>query len=678
MIDILGIHVFQLKQYLALACLLMNSFLGYSQDLSLNELVFPTNQSSVPIHPGDNLSFYFSVQNSNAQPSSNSNVYFCLSNILTPFDLVVIGEVCIQGINGNDVSELEQFVFRIPQHLQNQSYNLHVVIDPFNSVIETDEMNNHSISPNLLAVSNQTNYNRCLPYPMLFVHGLNSSYEMWNQYLDYLDLEYGFQRGGIFNFCLNGDSDLETGSLSDILDFTDYSGIKPSDIYLINFDVNPDGSIGNNDVQSNQSAIVKQGAALEQAIDSILSISGADKVVLVGHSMGGLCAREYIQRHDLTVNNVGKLCTIFTPHGGSNSTTWGSVSFVNGIDEWSEAVRDLRYSYSNGYEGAYLFGGLESDDEITGMFFDFNNVDVNCNGSTNDQIIGLNLDNYPGGSLSSSCIIGVGSFTGGDGVVSDLRSNLNNFVPSAFADTFVIDTPDEYGLTDILHTDALQDGRWNIVFDQSIDEPKASNHAYKIEKDTYYFGKRDKQSCEYLDCLTLDDLDTYTFDVTTLSVCTFILTNISEPSCIVEMRNAQGQLLASTSNLNKSNLELSATVNAGTYYITVITNWNSNDYQFPYCFHFTLIENYVTIAEQPQEKEIEMFPNPAKEYLSFKNLPNSRSMVTLFNLLGEVVYDKVEIDELASISIENLQMGYYIVELLIGNEVIYHGCLIKE
>ena len=62
------------------------------------------------------------------------------------------------------------------------------------------------------------------------------------------------------------------------------------------------------------------------------------RILLIGNLMGN--------------HHVAKLLTIGTPHGGSNASTFGLVG-----DGYSEAVRDLRWSYSNGNAGVYLFGG---------------------------------------------------------------------------------------------------------------------------------------------------------------------------------------------------------------------------------------------------------------------------------------------------------------------------------
>ncbi|MEO5702139.1 MAG: alpha/beta fold hydrolase [Casimicrobiaceae bacterium] len=55
--------------------------------------------------------------------------------------------------------------------------------------------------------------------------------------------------------------------------------------------------------------------ALAQKIDAILRDTGAARVALVGHSMGGIVARAYMRRHGS--GKVAILVTVGTPHAGS-------------------------------------------------------------------------------------------------------------------------------------------------------------------------------------------------------------------------------------------------------------------------------------------------------------------------------------------------------------------------
>jgi len=62
---------------------------------------------------------------------------------------------------------------------------------------------------------------------------------------------------------------------------------------------------------------------LAQRIDQVCTASGAQQVILVGHSMGGLVSRSYLARHGIA--QVAKLITIASPHQGSELSRIGFV-----------------------------------------------------------------------------------------------------------------------------------------------------------------------------------------------------------------------------------------------------------------------------------------------------------------------------------------------------------------
>ena len=216
-----------------------------------------------------------------------------------------------------------------------------------------------------------------MPYPVIFIHGLMGSYESWKPLWEDL-ANWGWAWGGYLDFCLNSiysTAGNNSGNLqalcninSDITNLT--SGLNDGDFYVIDFDCDPNDCsflpnpiIGDNgSVQSNQAAIILQGRALGEAIDMVLQQTGTDKVILMGHSMGGLVAREYIQNSSHWLSNthrVAKLITSGTPHNGSNYS-WDGI-FAS--SEKTEAARDLRNTYvsstsSNTVWGAYLFGNI--------------------------------------------------------------------------------------------------------------------------------------------------------------------------------------------------------------------------------------------------------------------------------------------------------------------------------
>ncbi len=178
------------------------------------------------------------------------------------------------------------------------------------------------------------------PYPIILIQGLSSSSWMWFEAGVTNHLE-GFGWGGCLttlNVCLNGDGDNATANLTtDVVNYID-PNLPEANVYLVNFDVDVLGNPfpdGQDDVLSNESAITKQGLGIKHCVEAVLNATGADKVILVGHSMGGLAAREYIQNQAFWIageHHVAKLVTIGTPHEGSSR-----LNLLDFLVEHSEA-----------------------------------------------------------------------------------------------------------------------------------------------------------------------------------------------------------------------------------------------------------------------------------------------------------------------------------------------------
>ena len=62
-------------------------------------------------------------------------------------------------------------------------------------------------------------------------------------------------------------------------------------------------------------------APVADRVDAVLAATGATRLVLVGHSMGGLVARAYLRRHGSA--RVARLITLGTPHAGSELARLG-------------------------------------------------------------------------------------------------------------------------------------------------------------------------------------------------------------------------------------------------------------------------------------------------------------------------------------------------------------------
>lgn len=262
---------------------------------------------------------------------------------------------------------------------------------------------------------------------------------------------------------------------------------------------------------SNQSAAVKQGEALGLAIQRVLNKTNADKVILMGHSMGGLAIREYLQnsyhwKYDGSHHRVAKAITIGTPHRGSDvGVITGSIlGQFFGKDMLSEAVRDLRTDTPRGINdrGVFLYGGDEPS-----ILSPYYNTDVNCDGDANDyNLVGLNSKSFPR-NLPYTCLIGTTGYgTGGDLIVSQYSANLNNVNSSYNSDVFYLDFSDREtnAIKDIIwHSELPKQVRNNIL---TLDEPSNYSHAYELipNRSSSYTGLFTKQSSG-----SLFDIDSY-------------------------------------------------------------------------------------------------------------------------------------------------------------------------
>lgn len=437
-----------------------------------------------------------------------------------------------------------------------------------------------------------------IPYPIIFVHGLLSNDQTWDTYTNYLMNQYGFTYGGRFDYCLNYDDDNSYSNTvfapNQWADMAIFNGTwNAGDIYVINFDVGDNGGVypstsSSSYVKSNQSAIVKQGKALQDAIARVLQLTGREKVVLMGHSMGGLASREYVQN---TYNwqpdgyhHVAKVVTTGTPHGGSNTTTIG----IFGPDGQTEAVRDLRRSYTySGNAGVYLFGGIEDltymEDQL---LFYFYNSDVNCDGTggAGTSITGINQKPIYS-NIDYSCIIGDCSgclvdLTSGDGVVNINSANLNNFYPALNADLFYYYTS---ALTEV-HTDLP-----GLIYEnfQGLDESDDFHHSYHVGLDTSYSGFITEQALNNTNYPL--DYDTYHFEVSQPGDYSISISNINSPDLYVAFADTAQNVLGTVANsAGNASLFNKVSLLPGKYYVVIFASpingiIHSYDFQLTMC-----------------------------------------------------------------------------------------------
>lgn len=262
--------------------------------------------------------------------------------------------------------------------------------------------------------------------PVIFVHGLSHSDLAWAQVAVALR-DDGYGRPHTIH------ADLNASPATDLASDVVVSAVVPTGrrsapvavrsglpdslgtrLFFLNFravhdadagTLTPYAERGAGRSESNESGVVKQGYALGLAVRDVLAATGAERVVLVGQSMGGLAIREYLQRRTGTGapawwadpadteagHRVSAAVTYGTPHQGSSIGSalceYGIASVLGAFSgARSEAVRDLRAVYPCSALGAgrYLYGGAEVE---TAEFDDF---DVDADGAVGGEIAGLN------------------------------------------------------------------------------------------------------------------------------------------------------------------------------------------------------------------------------------------------------------------------------------------------
>ena len=542
------------------------------------------------------------------------------------------------------------------------SQNERIEFKPRPVEFELYEYRNDSIFPLKTPTQNTTSrvFESKLPYPIIFIHGLNSSSETWNDATDYYDTQYSFVFGGRFDFCLNADNNNATTNKNffptpgaDIAAFE--SMVQNGDYYYVNFNVNPNGSVGTT-VLSNQSAVAKQGAAVKVAVQRVMQITGKDKVILVGHSMGGLASREYIQNsYNWQADNqhhVAKLLTLGTPHGGSNASDSG-LGWFAGIQTRSEAIRDLKTTYYySGDQGRFLFGGMEvnnssnMNEHLTGD--DFYNYDVNCNGVIGENVQGLNqkpIDNL----IDFSCVIG--RITGGttDGVVAEPSSNFNHYYPTLTYPAKLFYYVSGFDFIEN-HTE-LPGYPYQMM--QGLDEPNVKELAYGIQTNKNYIGYTTVQNP------TGADNDYFKFTVADNVNAVVNVSSIVTSSMNGTILNSAGTAVGAAQNNSGNTLSFTRVLTPGDYFLKLTsTNPTNTNYQTPYQFNITTTLS----ADDTSFESFVFYPNPVKDILHLDNI--SLSKASVYSILGQLIEAKsFENTTSNTLDLSGLESGIYLIVL---------------
>lgn len=542
------------------------------------------------------------------------------------------------------------------------SFAQDITYKPRPAAFEFQEIRNDSVFPlKTVNLNNKTVFESKNPYPILFIHGLNSSSTTWDASTAYFDSQYSYTFGGRFDFCLNADGNNGTANLNiyptagaDIAAFE--TTMINGDYYTLNFNVNTDGSIGTGAL-SNQSAIYKQGIAVKKAIERIMQLTGKNKVILVGHSMGGLASRQYLQNSNYwqpdATHHVAKLLTLGTPHGGSNASDIG-LGWFAGIDTKSEAIRDLKISYYySGDAGRFLSGGIEVNDpnNMNEHLFgaDFYNYDVNCSGNIGDNIIGLNqkpIDNY----IDFSSVIG--RITGGttDGVVAEPQSIMDTYYTNLTYPTkfFYFNSGFDY----IENHTELPGYYYEMM--QGLDEPNFKELAYTVNTNKIYNGFTTIQSTP-----ANADEDFYKFTISGGTMTANVaITSITTSAMNASVLDNSGNLIETTVANSGNTLSFVRTLTPGDYFLKIVSTTPTNtNYQTPYNF---VISTTLGIANNDINK-VTFYPNPVKDILYLDN--SAASKATIYSLLGQQLEVKDLQSSSSSIDMSKYAKGIYLITL---------------
>lgn len=533
-------------------------------------------------------------------------------------------------------------------------------------ILKSDTNNIKPLTNDLIVNQNKQSGNLHFPYPIIFIHGLASSADTWMDFYD-AALTQGWLYGGNLPFCLNGDNDLyntdiTSSTTSDVYNFMP-TDLPCADFYFVNFNVTPNGTImsgGSNPVQSNQAAIVKQGLAISVAVKAVLEATGRDKVILFGHSMGGLAARQYIQSPDLWLNDgehhVAKLVTTGTPHGGSNATASILTNFFTNANERSDAIRDLRTNYFwSGSPGVFLFGGIEDPDLMDDSFAGFYDYDVNCNFYWYDSFEGLNQRNLYS-NIDYSCIASdwVFDLLGGDGVVSWTSANLKNYYSGLMSETF---------WSNVNHIEMPELIQLNY---EGFDEPDQYYLAYEVEIEETYNGFITNQAD---DAPFFVDFDDFRFDLVQNGWVTIDVNNVQNDMFLSIVDHPSYNILLDDESSGAGNFTTTPLyLTAGTYYLELYGFGDNTSWQYPYNFQIQFSTNPPVGINEVDRKmtKVSIFPNPANNYVKIEvdtdHLDSGE--LRILNMNGQTVMNDTFMGSISKqYDISTLPSGMYLIRV---------------
>jgi pimeloyl-ACP methyl ester carboxylesterase len=519
-----------------------------------------------------------------------------------------------------------------------------------------------------------------IPYPILYVHGLVGSDATWQEMSDWLESALG--EAIDLEFSLNADGSLYTSDASDDVESFIPGNLEAGNQYIINFNCAASGNCASSGSlsQSNQAGIYKQGEAIGMAIDAILDATGRSKVILLGHSMGGVACRQYLQNNEHwqgTTHRVAKLVTSGSPHVGfdlgSKLGKWGGL--FEGIDSDSEAMRDLKNEHTGfgtSTPGVFFWGGEEDQDYMYDDIFYWWNVDVNCNGSTGEEVVGLNersmyndlefaglFDTYDLVVTDASADYNfTGETTGGE----DLCAVLNyGWTGDFHCESWGWDVPGGVTLGHNELPEQLIETLW------ALDEADDYVNSYEVNLNQWYTGFLTPQAIssdgyQGYNGPYASDWDDFIISIP-LSGGTLTVSaefdGVAEGADFLIYEVNSGQYIASIENVAAFET-LNTTVTGGQYIIEFNENVSYSDAFGQYFFQATLNQSNSVEEDDLSDVLLTVWPNPATDIIQFNtNLPSSSSRcIELFDAQGKKMYEMMNTSK-TTIDVSSFPKGSY-------------------
>ena len=155
-------------------------------------LVMSSISISTPnVKNGEQLNLTFKIKNIGNATAGKSHTKIYLSTSLSYTNATVLSDISCESLFANQETQDINYIFPVPYNIPSGSIYVLLKVDSRNEVAESNESNNFN-APTPITVSNAITTKQNLPYPIIFVHGLNSNNNTWDTLKSDLQNFYGW------------------------------------------------------------------------------------------------------------------------------------------------------------------------------------------------------------------------------------------------------------------------------------------------------------------------------------------------------------------------------------------------------------------------------------------------------------------------------------------------------